>query len=177
MELNERIKNFSWVLSDLIVDLGTSAMFYRECISKADFEPLKNKYHQGQVRMCHMLTIISLSKLCEALNGYADELKLCCSDNIIKSSWKFKAEIEKKKVYEFRSKYAAHVFDNMTNQPLDLKTGYSKLTSIVGSTPDEVLGFYDWINSRAETNDDLLAQLVKINGCLDNYLGGIHSRM
>ncbi|EPN8463049.1 MULTISPECIES: hypothetical protein [Vibrio] len=176
MELNQRIENFSWVLSDLIVDLGTSSKFYRECVSKPDYDPFKNKYHLGQVRMCHMWTIVSLSKLCEALNGYADELKLCCTEEIVKSSWKFKAEIEKKKVYEFRNKYAAHVFDSDTNQPLDLKTGYDKFTSIVGNTPDEVMEFYDWINSRVETNDDLLAQLVKINGCLENYLGGIPSR-
>ncbi|QIA66033.1 hypothetical protein GT360_21310 [Vibrio astriarenae] len=176
MEQRERIENFSWVLSDLIIDLGTSSKYYRECISSSDYEPLKNKYHLGQVRMCHMWTIVSLSKLCEALKGYADELKLCCTEDIVKSTWKFKAEIEEKRVYEFRSKYAAHVFDKDTNQPLDLKTGYSKLTSIVGNTTDEVMEFYDWINPRVETNNDLLSQLVKINGCLERYLGGISSR-
>lgn len=97
MEISDRIENFSWVLSDLIVDLGTSSKFYRECISNSDYEPSKNKYHLGQVRMCHICTIISLSKLLEVLNGYADELKLCCSEEIVKSSWKFKAEIEKEK--------------------------------------------------------------------------------
>ncbi|MEJ6518930.1 hypothetical protein PQI64_04210 [Shewanella bicestrii] len=176
MNSQDRIANFSWVLSDLIIDLGTSAMFYRECIYNPDFEPFKNKYHLGKLRMCHMSTIVSLSKLSEALNGFASELKTCCPVELVDNAWKFKEQIENKKIFEFRSKYAAHVFDKESKQPLDLKSGYDRFTAIVGKTPDEVLEFYDWINPRVKTDEDLLTLLANINCYLKNYLGEIPAR-
>lgn len=166
----EKINQFSWVLTDLILDLGSVSMFYSECYDSSDFNPFENKYHLGKIRMCHMSAIVSLSKLGEALSGYADELKICCPDELVKKTWQHKTIIENKKIYEFRSKYAAHVFDKDTKKPLDLKAGYDRLINIVGSTPKEVQSFYNWINSVKEPNDDLLNHLVEINGNLAKKL-------
>jgi hypothetical protein len=166
----EKINQFSWVLTDLILDFGTVSMFYSECYDSSDFNPFKNKYHLGKIRMFHMSTIVALSKLGEALSGYADELKICCSDELVKKTWQHKTIIEKKKIYEFRSKYAAHVFDKDTKKPLDLKAGYDRLINIVGSTPKDVQSFYNRINSVKEPNDDLLNHLVEINGNLAKKL-------
>jgi hypothetical protein len=159
----ERVDQFRWVLLELIIDLGSVSKFYSECYDTNDFDPSKNKYHLGKIRMCHMSAIVALSKLAEALSGYASELKACCSGELVSKTWQYKKVIEDKKIYEFRSKYAAHVFDKDTNKPLDLQGGSDRLIKIVGSTPEELQSFYSWINSVKESKDDLLNHLTEIH--------------
>jgi len=166
----EKVDQFRWVLMDLIIDLGSVSKFYSECHDTSDFEPSKNNYHLGKIRMCHMSAIVALSKLGEALVGYADELKACCTEELVTKTWQHKKVIEDKKVYEFRSKYAAHVFDKETKKPLDLKAGYDRLIKIVGGTPEELQSFYNWINSVKEPNDDLLNHLIALHDNLVTQL-------
>ncbi|EDM68438.1 MAG: hypothetical protein COA76_05465 [Moritella sp.] len=47
----EKVNQFSWVLTDLIIDLGTVSKFYSECYETSDFEPFENKYHLGNLKM------------------------------------------------------------------------------------------------------------------------------
>ncbi|MEM5547693.1 hypothetical protein [Pseudoalteromonas fuliginea] len=168
----EKINKFSWVLTDLIVDLGTTSMFYHECYKSSDFNPDDNEYHLGKLRMCHLNAIMALSKLVEVLEGYANELKACCSAELVTKTWKYKKLIEDKKIYAFRSTYVAHVFDQNTKSPLNLSSAQTKFTNIVGNTLDDVQSFYDWISSVLEPKDDLLTHLVTINGNLASYLNG-----
>lgn len=158
----EKIEKLGWVLTDLITDLGTCSKFYLECQKIQNFDPINNTYHLGMLRMCHMNSIISLSKLTEVLNGYAREVKLC-SEQIISKAWQHKEKIELKDVYAFRSKYVAHVFDKETSEPLSLKLGYERLVKIVGNTPLEVNEYYNWISNVAEPADDIVSMLLSLN--------------
>jgi len=169
----EKINQFSWVLTDLIIDLGTVSKFYNECYEDHDFEPFKNKYHLGKLRMCHMSAIVALSKLSEALVGYADELKACCPNELVKKTWQHKKVIEDKKIFAFRSKYAAHIFDDDIKKPLSLQSGYDRFTNIVGNNLEENQEFYNWINSVKEPSDDLLNHLIEIKSNLVSQLEGL----
>ena len=165
----EKTNKFSWVLADLIIDLGAVSNFYNECNKSEGFDPFKNKYHLGKIRMCHTNAVVGLSKLNEALVGYAHELKACCSKELVSKTWQYTQIIQDKKIYEFRSKYAAHVFDKKTGAPLDLQSGYERLTNIVGSTAEEVQSFYNWINI------DILDHLIEIQDNLSTHLESLRN--
>ncbi|WP_151172763.1 hypothetical protein [Pseudoalteromonas ruthenica] len=170
MNKKEKVESFSWVLSDLIVDLGTSSKLYFDCTAEPNHNPEENNYHLGLLRMCYMTTVISLSKLIEALNGFANELKECCPLEVVDTTWQIKRKIENMKVYEFRNKYVAHVFDKETGKPIDLIAGKERLSAIIGSKNEHVSDFYKWVNQT------LLDQLLNINDSLDTYVKGISSR-
>ncbi|WP_439502928.1 hypothetical protein [Methylophaga sp.] len=139
-----RIEHLKWVLVDLIVDLATTSKLFREIKSREGFDPFSNQYHLGLCRLCNSSAIIALSRLWEALDGYNKEIKDFPAE-LFQRARSIKQEIEKKKVYQFRSKYTAHLFDKDTKEPLNLEEGYRRLTEIVGNDMVELEEFYEWL--------------------------------
>ncbi len=141
--MDDKLNHLKWVLVDQIVDLTIATTSIREHLEEKSFDPTSQRTF-AYFRMCTTSLIVSLSKLWEALNHYGkeinsfpEELKLSCR--------RLKAEIESRKIYQFRSKYSAHIIDDETKRPLSLKDGEKRYRAIVGSTIDEIIGFCDWI--------------------------------
>ena len=141
--MSEKLNHLKWVLVDQIVDLTIATTAIREHLEGKDFDPTSQKTI-SYFRMCTTSLIVSLSKLWEALNHYGKEINSFPED--VKSSCRrLKAEIECRKIYQFRSKYAAHIIDDETKKPLSLKEGEKRYSAIVGSTIGEMVAFCDWV--------------------------------
>ncbi|MCE0974750.1 hypothetical protein [Pseudomonas putida] len=141
--MNEKLNHLKWILTDQIMDLTIATTAIREHITASNFDPASQKTI-SYFRMCSTSLIVSLSKLWEALKHYGKEinsfpepLKLSCRA--------LKSEIERRKIYQFRSKYAAHIIDDKTKQPLSFKEGEKRYSAIVGTTIGDLIGFCDWI--------------------------------
>ena len=141
--MNVKINHLKWILVDQIVDLTTATTAIKEHIAEQGFNPANEKsiYY---FRMCMTSLIVSLSKLWEALdhynqeiNTFPEEVKLNCRA--------LKVEIERRKIYKFRSKYAVHIIDKETKKPLSLKEGEQRYFAIAGRSLGELIDFCEWI--------------------------------
>ncbi|MFT7404292.1 hypothetical protein [Zhongshania sp.] len=142
-QMNEKLNHLKWVLVDQIVDLTIATTAIRDHIDAPNFQPESQK-SIAYFRMCSNSLIVSLSKLWEALDHYGkeinefpEELKINCRA--------LKSEIERKKIYQFRSKYAAHIIDKDTKKPISLVEGEKRYSSIVGENIGDLINFCDWI--------------------------------
>jgi len=95
----------------------------------------------GMHRMCHSQTLLGLSKFIEFYKTYHDVIPVDCKTPC-KSVMKI---IESKQIYEFRSKYVAHLIDEKTGRPLNLDELEQYLGGIFGQ--DET-NFIRWINDQ-----------------------------
>lgn len=140
----KKLNYLKWILADQIVDLTIATTSIREHIAAPDFEPTNQK-SISYFRMCSNSLIISLSKLWETLDHYGKEINSFPEE--LKSNCRtLKSEIEHRKIYQFRSKYAAHIIDKETKQPLSLKDGEKRYIAIVGSTIGDLINFCNCIS-------------------------------
>lgn len=141
--MNERLNFLKWALCDLIVDLTINTEVFRDAILRKEFDPAVPK-DQALVRMVCSSLVVNLSKLWEALNHFGKEASLL-EEPLRSQCISVKQEIERRKIYQFRSKYAAHLIDTDTKLPLSLSEAERRLDAIFGSTIGELNGFCDWV--------------------------------
>lgn len=143
--MNERIRHLKWILVDQISDLATGTGAIRAHIETMSTEhPPSEQWSICYFRMCSTFLIVSLSKLWEALNHYGKEISEFPVE-LRTDCVSLKKEIERRKIYQFRSKYAAHIIDNNTNMPLSLSDGAKRYNEIVGEDVAALVAFCDWI--------------------------------
>lgn len=142
-DMNERLNFLKWALCDLIIDLTINTEVLRDALSRSNFSPEDPK-NQALVRMvCSSLTV-NLSKLSEAFSHFGKEVN-ALDEPLRAKCLAIKKEIEDRKIYQFRSKYAAHLIDKKTNLPLSLVEGEKKVAVIFGSTIGELNSFCEWV--------------------------------
>lgn len=143
--MNDRIRHLKWVLVDQISDLTTGTSAIREHIETMNREnPPSEQWSICYFRMCTTFLIVSLSKLWEVMNHYGKEISEFPVD-VRTDCISLKKEIERRKIYQFRSKYAAHIIDKDTNMPLSLSEGVKRYNEIVGEDVAALVAFCDWI--------------------------------
>lgn len=143
--MNARLIHLKWVLVDQIVDLATATSAIRDHIEvmKKESAP-SEKWSICYFRMCSTFLIVSLAKLWEALEHYGNEIRQF-PNGISSECTALKKEIERKKIYQFRSKYAAHIINKKTKMPISLSEGERRYKEIVGDNIDDILDFCNWI--------------------------------
>lgn len=141
--MSERLEHFKWVLVDQICDLSIATTAIRDHIASEAFDP-HSQFTLCYLRMCASSLIISLSKLWEAINHYGKEIQEFPQETNAALN-KIKREIERKKIYQFRSKYTAHVIDKVTHTPLNLAEGERRYKAIIGEDTNELLSFCEWV--------------------------------
>jgi len=142
-DMNERLNFLKWALCDLIVDLTINTEVFRDAVQRTGFDPNLPK-DQALMRMVCSALVVNLSKLSEAL-GYLGKDINFLEEPLRSQCISVKQEIESRKIYQFRNKYAAHLLDNKTKLPLSLMEGERRLTAIFGSTIGELNDFCDWV--------------------------------
>lgn len=144
--MDERIRHLKWILVDQIVDLTTATIAIRDHIQVMQGEhPPAAKWSVCYFRMTSTFLIVSLSKLFEALDHYGKEIRQFPRE-IGDACAALRAEIERRKIYQFRSRYAAHVIDKATKMPLSSTEGDKRYKEIVGDDVGDLMAFCDWIN-------------------------------
>ena len=125
------------LLVDVVVGTRSLEIFER-LNSRTTIHPVV--FH-GMRRMSHFQTLLGLSKFMEFYKAYhnliAPECRTPCK-NIIKI-------IESKRIYDFRSKYVAHVIDDDTGCPLDLNKLEKYIEGIFG---EDETNFIRWVNDQ-----------------------------
>ncbi len=129
------------LLDRLLIDVivGTRSLDIFERLNS------KNTIHavvfHGMRRMSHSHTLLGLSKLIEFYKAYNSLIPPACRipcKNMMKI-------IESKKIYDFRSKYVAHVIDEDTGRLLNLNELEDYIDAIFGQ--DE-MNFFKWVNDQ-----------------------------
>ena len=159
--MNEKLNHLKWILVDQIIDLTIATTAIREHLASNSFDPTSHKT-AAYFRMCTTSLIVSLSKLWEALNHYGKETNSFPED--VKLSCRtLKAEIERRKIYQFRSKYAAHIIDDETKKPLSLIEGEKRYSAIVGTSIGELVAFCEWVvpEQHGDTTDSVMHTVPK----------------
>ncbi len=131
-----------WLMTDLMVDLAAAVGMGREILSAHD--PLVPIKSIGRLRVCNHSIVLSLFKLHEVRNKYAQFFK-GFPDEATADLYQDAKDIEVKKICQFRNKYAAHIFDWDTKRPISLAKGEELLLSITGKDNSDCLNFYSWI--------------------------------
>lgn len=144
--MDGRIRHLKWLLVDQIVDLTTATTAIRDHISMMQKDDAPSvKWSVAYFRMCSTSLIISLSKLWETLDHYHADIRKFPAD-ITEACASVRREIERRKIYQFRSKYAAHIIDRDTKKPLSLTEGEKRYREIVGDDVRDLIALCDWIN-------------------------------
>ena len=129
------------LLDRLLIDVvvGTRILdIFESQNSKNTIQPVV--FH-GMRRMSHSHTLLGLSKFIEFYKTYHDLIPPACRTPC-KNMMKI---IESKKIYDFRSKYVAHVIDEDTGRPLNLNELEDYIGAIFGQ--DET-SFIRWVNDQ-----------------------------
>lgn len=129
------------LLDRLLVDVvvGTRSLeIFERLNSKATIQPV---VFRGMQRMSHSQTLLGLSKFIEFYRAYHNLIPVACRTPC-KNMTKM---IESKKIYDFRSKYVAHVIDEDTGRPLNLNELEEYIEAIFGQ--DETI-FIKWVNDQ-----------------------------
>ena len=144
--MDERIRYLKWLLVDQIVDLTTATTAIRDHVSlmQEDGAPTA-KWSVCYFRMCTTSLIVTLSKLWETLDHFGADIRQFPED-VKDACASVRAEIERRKIYQFRSKYAAHIIDKDTKKPLSLAEGDRRYREIVGEDVSDLIALCDWIN-------------------------------
>ncbi|MGO2242662.1 MAG: hypothetical protein ACTH5D_12975 [Halomonas sp.] len=172
--MTERLIDMKWLLADQIQDLTTGSKFLRERILGIDgSEPLPNETIWF-IRMCNMFLINSMAKVFEITNHYGKDIQKFLPDMKDKLV-SLRAEIESKKIYQYRSKYGSHIIDNNTGRALSLADGEVLLSQIIGKTLQENLDFCDWICpqnlSKAQTTECAMKTVIEARDYLASIVG------
>ena len=129
------------LLDRLLIDVvvGTRILdIFESQNSKNTIQPV---VFDGMRRMSHSHTLLGLSKFIEFYKTYHDLIPPACRTPC-KNMMKI---IESKKIYDFRSKYVAHVIDEDTGRPLNLNELEDYIGAIFGQ--DET-SFIRWVNDQ-----------------------------
>lgn len=170
--MRERLEHFKWVLVDQVSDLTIATIAIRNHIASDKFDP-HSQHTLSYFRMCTSSLIISLSKLSEVIKHYGKEINGFPRETRV-ALIKLKQEIEKKKIYQFRSKYAAHVIDKATNMPLSLAEGERRYKEIVGKDTSEIVSFCDWIcpENYAQNSSSVISVILETRDHIVSIVGG-----
>jgi len=154
--MGKDLNGMKWLLVDQIQDLTIGVVSVRRKLEELDPSRMANELVWFK-RMCDIYLIISLAKLFEICDKYGKEIN-GFPDPIRSDLRDLKAEIERKKIYQYRSKYGAHIFDKDTGKPISLQKGEELFGKIVGLDLLEYLNFYEWIfpNEGYETKKSVL---------------------
>jgi hypothetical protein len=172
--MSERLIDMKWLLVDQIQDLTTGSKFLRERILDIDgSKPLPNETIWF-IRMCNMFLINSMAKVFEITKEYGKEIQQFSPD-IKDKLVSLRAEIESKKIYQYRSKYGSHIIDDNTGRALSLADGEVLLSKIIGKTLQENLDFCDWICpqnlSQVQTTECVMKKIIEIRDYLISIVG------
>ena len=172
----ERLVHLKWVLVDQILDLATATEAIREHLEKMESSSALNKeWTICYLRMCTTFLIVSLAKLWEAFDHYSPEIGQFPAD-LRNECNELKKEIgERRKIYQFRSKYAAHIIDKQTKKPISSSEGERRYKDIVGETVEDIVKFCDWINPATEQPSVISTVTKARNHCL-SIVGRCHAR-
>lgn len=128
------------VLSDLVIDLVTGVMVFREYEASYEKKGYSDAVHLSVKRLCFFHLILSLCKTIEFWKRYRsivpDELKGQFK-TLVKT-------LENKKVPDFRNKYIGHIWDDDSKRPLVHSEIIEKIDIICEGDLD---GFLTWINN------------------------------
>ncbi|VEF08169.1 Uncharacterised protein [Pseudomonas fluorescens] len=134
--------NIKWLMTDLMVDLASAVGMARDVIISHD--PLVPIKSMGRLRVCNHFIVLTLFKLHEVRKGYGQFFHRLPSEATV-SLYQAAKDIEAKQICQFRNKYAAHIFDKDSKNPISLKKAEELLLSITGKDNSDCLSFYDWI--------------------------------
>lgn len=132
-----------WLLEDQIQDLTIGVVSIRKRLESFDPNNATNEFVWFK-RMCDVFLLISLAKVFEICKEYGEDIKQFELD-VYTGLKELRAEIEARKIYQYRSKYGAHIIDSETKNPLSLKEGQKLFEGIVGRNIGEYLEFYEWV--------------------------------
>ncbi|HFG1789454.1 TPA: hypothetical protein ACGF4R_003468 [Vibrio cholerae] len=138
-----RYEEMRWVLVDQIVDLAVSTQLYVDTINQPGFSK-ENVKHSAMIRMALSYTVLNLAKLWECLDHYGKEINLL-PEPLRTNCISLRSKLESMKVFQFRSKYIAHLIDKDTSKPLSLRDGQKYLSNIAGNNLDDLSVFFDWV--------------------------------
>ncbi|MCQ3831167.1 hypothetical protein HXX02_17170 [Microbulbifer elongatus] len=170
----KRIKELTQVLNEQVIDLLTGVTIYRNYFEEHQYDP-NNLIHAGVQRMCINHIVISLSKLWEAFaQVYGKEFQ-GFPEALRKEKNRLQKYLDDKKVYQFRSKYVAHLIDKETGSPICSKEGASRLSAIVGTNHGEMLNFLSEISPLDDETGE--AGIVGVVQRLNQHCYGILSQV
>jgi hypothetical protein len=136
-EVLDAVRLLDRLLIDVVVGTRSLDIFER-LNSKTAIRPVV--FH-GMRRLSHSHTLLGLSKFIEFDKAYHNLIPLPCQTPC-KDMMKI---IESKRIYDFRSKYVAHVIDEDTGRPLNLNQVEEYIEAIFGQ--DET-NFIKWVNDQ-----------------------------
>jgi hypothetical protein len=142
LNVDNEANHIKWLLTDLILDLTTAVELARELVNITQ-GAITNRT-VGAFRIYNHSIVLSLFKLVEIRKEYNQFLRHFPSE-ITKALFEDSKAIEQKNICKFRSKYAAHIFDNVTNKPVSIQRGMELLQSITGRDNVDCLRFYEWV--------------------------------
>lgn len=141
-EKHERLEELAWALQEIMIDIKTAVDIYNvltttllELNQMGLIEITSNPptVHEKMSlnRLVILPIIINLCKLDELTNIYGKDLKSCLPKDIHLSLNDVKKLIQDRKMYEFRSKYIAHVKCKTKNRPLTVKEATDALCKVL----------------------------------------------
>jgi len=156
-----------YLLVDQILDLKTATEVFRDYLAHDNFDA-QSHFFWGVSRMCINSIVLNLSKLWEIINAYGKEIQ-GSPEHTRKKCFQLRKELEDKKIYEFRSKYVAHISSQEKGQKralLKTQEAETYLRNIIGKTVGDFMKFCDWV---APENGDYEASVVGIITELKEY--------
>jgi hypothetical protein len=144
--MSNRFKEMSYLFTDMINDMVAPSVVLKELNTVKEFRNGNSSYLAVH-RMCLSHLIISLCKFDEIYREYRNERNEM-PQAIQEALTELKKEIEKRKIYKFRSKYVGHAFEEIQvdgkkkNILIPLEESYKRLLAIVDGDHNV---FYDWI--------------------------------
>ncbi|MDN3559256.1 integron-associated HEPN domain-containing protein [Vreelandella neptunia] len=154
-EKKASLVEMAWLLNDLTSDLKTPVDLVFQ------FKPamVDNKQnHMAISRLCITSLIVNLCKLKEIIDHYGSEIR-SFPEELRKSLYGVKSEIEKKNMYAFRSKYVAHAFSKekgLQKKPLTFHENVRALMEVIdyGLNPvtENIFKFCQWIYVEGDFN-------------------------
>jgi hypothetical protein len=163
--MSNRFEEMTWLFTDMINDMVAPSVVLNELNSVQEFRD-GNPSYLAVHRMCLSHLIISLCKFDEIYREYRFE-RMGMPQSIQEPLDQLKQEIEKRKIYQFRSKYVGHAFEEIKvdgkkkNILLPLADGYERLNAIVDGDHNK---FYDWIcpANLSESEGSSIVELIEI---------------
>lgn len=126
---NVRLKDMGWLLNDLVLDLSAPSDVMQK------FKELHNTQtsEMAVARMCISSMVIGLCKFDEISQYYGKEIR-DFPDELKNGIYSIKQEVEKRRMYSYRSKYLAHSFskDDKMTKPLEFSAAVDSLKKIIG---------------------------------------------
>ena len=177
-ETKSRLIDMAWLLNDLTCDLKTPVdLIFQFKLSMND-----NKQDYMSIsRLCLTSLIVNLCKLNEIIDHYGLEIR-SFPEELRKSVYGVKTEIENKNMYAFRSEYVAHAFSKEKNcrmKPLTFDENVKALMKVIdyGVNPvtENIFKFCRWVY----TKDDISSVVHVVYRCvrhIEATVGGLGKR-